>query len=171
MQNKEQTLPQQIEAVTLLPFSSSYYSYISLFFNPMKKVLIFCVMLNVAFAGTTVLYHSEYRRTQRMWFEQMQQNDSLKRELGQNMVTSYNLLKRMETYHSIMYITLSNHKIPLTAFKSVCDIHSDYGPSIWVNFVDYKNKADRQTQDFISRIRSGQIDLKDLPVRRYESDD
>lgn len=134
----------------------------------MKKALIFCIICNIVFVGTTILYHSEYKRTQGMWFEQLNYSDSLKRELGQNMVLSYGLIKRMETYHSIMYITLSNHKVPLKAFKSVCDLHSEYGPSIWVDFVNYKNKADRQTQDFILRIRSGQIDLNDLSVKRCE---
>lgn len=134
----------------------------------MKKALIFCVILNVALAGTTILYHSEYKRAQGMWFEQLQYSDSLKREVGRNMVLSYNLLKRMETYHSIMYITLSNHKIPIKAFKSVCDIHTDFGPSIWIDFIGYKNKADQQAQNYVSQIRSGQIDLNDLSIRRCE---
>lgn len=99
-----------------------------------------------------------------MWFEQIQQCDSLKRETGQKLVKCYSLIQRMQTYNSILNITLSNYKIPLTYFKSICDMHTDWGPSIWIDFVDYKNEADRQTQDLISRLKSGQSNVEILRI-------
>ena len=131
----------------------------------MKKSLITMLLgLTIILSGATILFHYEYKRCQKMWFEQVQQCDSLKRETGQKLVVCYSLIQRMQTYNSILDITLSNYKIPLTHFKSICDMHTDWGPSIWIDFVDYKNKADRQTQDFISRLKSGQSNAEILRI-------